>query len=89
MGKRILPYFIFSTVALFLSIVLASIFEFSLSNSWQAGIVLAFVFGPYWCFFWKKARLSSGSKCIFIRFCLVNILLGYIIAVVAFLAEGF
>ena len=88
MIKRILPYFVFSSVALLLSIVFALVFEFPLSNSWQSGIVLAFVFGPYWCFFWKKAGLSSGFKCLLLRFCLVNILLGYIIAVVVFLTKG-
>ena len=89
MKLKILPYFAFSFVALLLSIVLSSIYAFSLSNSWQSGIVLALVFGPYWCFFWKKAGLSSGFKCLFLRFCLVNILLGYIITVVVFLLKGF
>jgi len=86
---KILPYFVFSCVALVLSIMLSWIFEFSLSNSWQAGFVLALVFGPYWRFFWKKAALSSGNKRLFMRFCLVNILLGYVITVVVYLVKGF
>lgn len=89
MKKRILPYFIFSTVALLLSILLASMFHFLLSNSWQSGIVLVFVFGPYWIYFWKQAKLSTGFKRIFLRFCLINILLGYIITVVVFFTKGF
>ena len=53
--KSVTPYFLCSSTSLLISIVLSRIFNFALINTWQAGIVLAFVAGPYCVFAWRLA----------------------------------
>ena len=83
--KQVKPYIIFSMASLVLAILLSQIFQFPLSNSWQACVVLPFVFGPYWILGWNRSRWANTLARIFVRFCLVNLVLGYLIAVAVFL----
>ena len=87
---KIRPYVIFSLVSLFIAIVLSNILNFSLTNSWQASIVLLFVFGPLWLFGWKKIDTIHKKPVIFscLKFCLVLVLLGYLLGVLLFLFIG-
>ena len=89
--NKFLPCFILSTVALVLAITLSFIFAFPLSNSWQAGIALFFVFGPYWIYAWRKARSCKDKHpflCGLARFYLILMLVGYLITVLSFLMVG-
>lgn len=88
--KEFAKYSIFSLVSLVLSIIFSLVFDFSLSNSWQAGIVLPFVFGPYWLYGWKKsAKLKEKMILFFLaRFYLILILLVYFIVFILFLTIG-
>ena len=88
--KKVLPYAIFSFASLLLLIALSILLDFSLSNTWQAGIALLLVFGPYWVFGWKssvalKCNHPLSSYCL--RFFLILLLIGYVVSVFAFFAE--
>lgn len=88
---RFRNYFIVSTISLVLSIVASMIFDFPLSNSWQAGIVLLLVFGPYWIYGWRKSILLKNSKhllAFFLKFYLILILLTYLITILIFIKGG-
>ena len=87
--KKIMPYFIFSTAALAISFTLSYLLDFSLTNSWQGEIALAFFFGPYFLFAWKKARANKEKNPIFfwfLAYCLVLFIVGLVICTVAFYA---
>ena len=56
MSKSIKPYFLFSTGSIILALILSKIFSFSLQNTWQAGVVLPFIFGPYWIWGYKVSK---------------------------------
>lgn len=89
--KKILPFFKFSTVSLVVALTLSYLFDFPLSNSWQAGVTLLFVFGPYWVYGWKQTAVYKGKHpfvCLISRFYLVLMVVGYLIAVIAFLIIG-
>ena len=87
--KKYLPYFLFSAIAAILSIVLSYIFEFSLSNTWQARISLLFVLGPLCICGWKETTAQKHKHpiiCFIIRFYLVCTLfvLGVLIVTIVF-----
>ena len=88
-SNKIAPYCVLSVIFLAISIVLSWLFGFSLSNSWQALVVLLFVFGPLWICGWKQTQKHKGKHpfgSLFGRFCLVLTALGYLIIVIAFTA---
>ena len=83
--KNFLPYFKFSTISLILSIILSLVFNFSLLNSWQAGVTLLFVVGPYWIYGWKQAVANKKRYpilCLIARFYLILWLVGSLIAAI-------
>lgn len=89
--KKFLPYFTISTIAFVFSTILSYRFHFALSNSWQAGVVLAFVFGPYWVYFWNLStnyKKKSYIITFLLRFSLILLLIGYLISVCMFLIIG-
>jgi len=80
--RRFLPYILFSSISLVVSILLSCILKFSLTNTWQAGIALALIFGPYWIFAWKcSAKLKDKLPWLaaLIRACLLIYLAGYLL----------
>ena len=90
--KKHLPYFLFSAISLIISIVLSHLFDFSLSNTWQASVALLFVFGPLWICAWKQACTQKHRHpviCFIVRFYLILMLAGYFIATLVFLFIGF
>lgn len=89
--KKIFPYFLFSSVSLFIAILLSKILGFSLSNTWQSGVILAFAFGPYWLYCWNISshyKLVRSFVFVVWRFCLILLLTVYIIALLAFTFVG-
>lgn len=78
-----------STSALLVSIFLSRIFDFSLSNTWQAGVSLFFIFGPWWKFCWMYTQNhQSQFLFLFSRFVLILLLVGYVISIIAFPLKG-
>lgn len=89
--KKFFPYFLFSSSSLFVAILLSRLLGFSLSNTWQAGVVLALVFGPYWLYSWNcsnKYKLVRSFTFVVWRFCLILLLTAYIIALLVFTFVG-
>lgn len=89
--KKNLPYFLFSAIALVISIILSYVFDFSLSNTWQACVALLLVFGPLWICGWKQACAQKHKHpviCFLARFYLILMLVGYLIATYIFLFVG-
>ena len=89
--NKILPYAIFSFASLMLLIILSTLLGFSLSNTWQAGVALLLVFGPYWIFGWKastETKYDHPVISLWLRFCLILLLIGYLISVLAFFVIG-
>lgn len=85
--KKFFPYCILSLIFLAISIILSVIFDFSLSNTWQALVALPFIFGPIWILGWKQVAIHKTKHpllCVFGRFCLVVSAIGYMITVVFF-----
>lgn len=86
--KKFIFYCMLSVVATIVSICLSAVFEFSLSNTWQAFVAMLFIFGPLWVFGWKKIDAIKNKKplgYIFGRFCLINFISGYVLSVILFL----
>jgi len=82
-------YCMLSLVAAIVSICFSAIFNFSLSNTWQAFIAMLFIFGPLWVFGWKKTGALKNKyplAFIFGRFCLINLIIGYVLSLVLFLS---
>ena len=52
-------YLLISVGAIVISVILSAIFNFSLSNTWQASIALFFIFTPMGVYLWK---LSDKHK---------------------------
>ena len=89
--KKLLPYALFSTISIILSVILSYVFDFSLSNSWQAGVVLLLVFGPYWRYCWKFSRQYKEKApllCLCLRGILIMLLFGYLSTVSLFVFVG-
>lgn len=87
-SNKVAPYCILSVIFLAVSIALSLLFDFSLTNTWQAFVALVFVFGPLWICGWKQTKKHKGKHpfgCFCGRFCLVLIALGYLLTVIAFL----
>ncbi|MBE6920334.1 MAG: hypothetical protein E7468_02070 [Ruminococcaceae bacterium] len=90
--KKYLPYFLFSAIALIISLVLSFLFDFSLSNTWQACVALLLVFGPLWICGWKEVCVQKHKHpviCFLARFYLILVLVGYLISTLVFLIVGF
>lgn len=51
--KPFKTYLLFSVSAIVISIILSVVFNFSLSNTWQAGIALIFIFAPMGVYLWQ------------------------------------
>ena len=89
--KKIRPYFLISTAVFIISIILSHQFEFSLSNSWQAGIVTPCGMGPYWIYCWKLAdfhKVKHPLLCGFSKFCLIFWAISFAIATLLFILIG-
>lgn len=87
--KKFISYCTLSIVATIVSICLSIFFDFSLSNTWQAFVAMLFIFGPLWVFGWKKTETIKNKHplaFIFGRFCLVNLIIGYVLSVILFLS---
>ena len=72
--KSVVPYIVFSLLAIVISSILAYVFGFSLTNTWQAAIALPFVLGPYWLWLWRVSsslNVISPVISLSIRFILV------------------
>ena len=79
-----------SVVATIVSICLSAILGFSLSNTWQAFIAMMFIFGPLWIYGWKRCGVFKNRHPLaFIigRFCLINLIIGYVLSIVIFLTR--
>ena len=90
--KKIKPYFIVSTTSLVVFVVLSKLLDFSLKNTWQAGVFLVFFFGPYWIFAWKQAISNKKKNPLlfaFLLYCLILSSLGFMIASVLFFKGSF
>ena len=90
--KKVFPYCLFSTTSLIVSSVLSRILGFSLMNSWQAGIVLALVVGPYCVFVWKLATEYKDKHPILnilVKIWLSVWLIGWALATAIFVVAAF
>lgn len=76
-----------SAIALLISIILSKLLDFSLSNTWQASVVLFAVFGPWWIYFWKQTKDHHSQHpflCLGSRFVLILLFIGYLISIILF-----
>lgn len=58
--KYVRPYFLFSLISCIVAILFSMVFRFSLTNTWQAGVAIVFIFGPFLVFGWKFSRGTRG-----------------------------
>ena len=85
--RRIIPYCVLSIIAAVVAIGLSIILDFSLSNTWQASVAMLFIFGPLWIYGWRETTtIKNKHPLIFVfgRFCLINLVIGYLLSVVLF-----
>lgn len=81
--KNLWPYFLFSFVSCVIAVLLSIIFHFSLSNTWQAGVALIFIFGPYLIYGWKRSAEYYEKypfACLLVRTIISLFIMAYIIA---------
>lgn len=89
--KSFRPYLIFSVCATIGSIILSKLLNFSLTNTWQAGLALLLVFGPGLFYFWKVSSQMKHQRPFFaiaIKICEVVFLLGSCIAAIVAVTQG-
>ena len=82
--KELRPYVLVSATFLLISLLLSVLFRFSLMNTWQAGISLILVFGPYLVYGWRKStKLCDKSTllCTTIRVIIIIFILGSLLVV--------
>ena len=87
--KRIIPYCVSSIIATVVAVSLSIMLGFSLSNTWQASVAMLFIFGPLWVCGWRETTaIKNKHPLVFVlgRFCLINLVIGYILSVVLFFA---
>ncbi|MBR2338350.1 MAG: hypothetical protein IKA63_02660 [Clostridia bacterium] len=60
--KTFRPYLLFSVGAAMVSVVISKLLRFSLTNTWQAGVALLFVFGPVLLYVWKAAIQQKQKR---------------------------
>ena len=88
--KKFMSFFMLSVIVTIASLILSAVFDFSLSNTWQAFVAMLFIFGPLWVFGWKKTGEFKNKyplAVIFFRFCLINLIIGYVLSVILLLRE--
>lgn len=86
--KQLKPYLMFSALSCAIAVFLSVIFHFSLSNTWQAGVAIAFIFGPYLLFGWKYSKQINEKNhllYVIIRFGIIMFVFGYILSTILIL----
>lgn len=81
--KYILRYVAFSLISLLIAIVLSAIFQFSLTNTWQAAVAMIFVFGPYLVLGWRCSTKIYDEHFLLsfiLRILIILIVLGYLLS---------
>ena len=87
--KKFRLYGAVSLSFLLLSILLSNLLDFSLTNTWQGLVALLLIFGPLWICSWKGISVYKGNLsvlCFLGKFCLVLLVGGYLLTIIAFLA---
>lgn len=73
---------IFSLMSIIFSLVLADIFDFSLTNTWQGMLALCPIFGPIYIWGWRFTAIKKKKfygLILFIRFLMICALISYVI----------
>lgn len=88
--KKIVPYCVVSFIFLLLSIALSMLFQFSLTNTWQALVSLLLIVSPLWVFGWKQTCEHKDKHpflCFGGKYCLILFAVGYLVTVIIYV-EG-
>ena len=81
--KYVRPYFLFSLISCIVAILFSRVFRFSLTNTWQAGVAIVFIFGPFLVLGWKfsnKQKDKYPLLCNIIRLGIVLLVFSFILA---------
>ena len=82
-------YGFLSLIATIVCVGLSALLKFSLSNTWQGIVALPIIFGPLWVYGWKATTFMKRKYpllMVFCRFCLINLVIGYVLGVALSLA---
>ena len=83
--KSFRPYLIFSACATIGSIILSKLLNFSLTNTWQAGVALLLIFGPGLLYLWKISERKKHQRpliALTIKICEIVFVLGSCVAAI-------
>jgi len=88
--NKFVKIIILSVTFFVIAVILSVIFKFSLSNTWQGGVAVLFIFGPFWVYTWG---LSTRLKhlpfvCNIIRFFLITAVVAYVLVTYVLIRDG-